>query len=465
MLYKNLTYSFLPRAISIITGPLIISLLTKNLSVQAYGLWTTLFSFGFLITAIASLGLQKVLSILIPGKKKNLQVKYLRNILIFEVFVYLTIASIIYSILKIFDLSLVEINSNELSLFFLAFLFNLIFSEIGRFFNYTGNISLRITLTCIEKILEITVLFSIFYTFNELNIIILSFSYLLIFFLIFILHLYFYFKKFSFSSLSLNLKLIQIGLKIGIPFFFTDLIWRLFTQIDQYLMIYFEKNFELGLYNYTFKITNFVYLLGSTVIWIIYPYLAKSFNQRKKLKFKIFLKVQYFFSNIISLNVSLILIIFWNFLTILIANEQYIFKQNFLLILIFNSLLLINLYISQQELVLNKMVKEILFSYFIGLLFNFIFDLILIPKYGSIGAALSSNLGLLVIIVSQFIYSLNKKYLINSILIIFSFMLINFIFINFNISIKIFFFLFSLISLIYLIFYRDKIIRVLSLKF
>ena len=74
-MHRQIMLSYLPRLLNLVVVPAHIALLTKNLSVESY-IWNMLLSSGFVATMIFSLGLQKVLSIKVPGRSLYIQLSF-----------------------------------------------------------------------------------------------------------------------------------------------------------------------------------------------------------------------------------------------------------------------------------------------------------------------------------------------------------------------------------------------------
>ena len=154
-LKKHLIYSYVPRFLSFLIVPFQVSILVKSLSIQDYGVWTTLQNSAIMLTFIFSLGVQKFLSIKIPGKRESIQYTYFKSVLFTESLSYIFFSSILLlmldNILRIIHLSKYR---QSVQVLLVICLLNLIYNELGRFLTYRKKIGTRVILVSIEKIVE-----------------------------------------------------------------------------------------------------------------------------------------------------------------------------------------------------------------------------------------------------------------------------------------------------------------------
>ena len=161
-MHRQIMLSYLPRLLNLVVVPAHIALLTKNLSVESYGIWNMLLSSGFVATMIFSLGLQKVLSIKVPGRSLYIQLSFFKAVLLAESLTYIALSIVFLLICLPWVVPSLNIEGQEatVAIILLAFLVNLIYSEFGRLLNYQKRIEIRVLISSFEKLLELGLVYA-----------------------------------------------------------------------------------------------------------------------------------------------------------------------------------------------------------------------------------------------------------------------------------------------------------------
>ena len=161
-MHRQIMLSYLPRLLNLVVVPAHIALLTKNLSVESYGIWNMLLSSGFVATMIFSLGLQKVLSIKVPGRSLYICAQFFKAVLLAESLTYIALSIVFLLICLPWVVPSLNIEGQEVTvtIILLAFLVNLIYCEFGRLFNYQKRIEIRVLISSFEKLLELGLVYA-----------------------------------------------------------------------------------------------------------------------------------------------------------------------------------------------------------------------------------------------------------------------------------------------------------------
>ncbi|WP_457563539.1 oligosaccharide flippase family protein [Caminibacter pacificus] len=440
---KQIILSYLPRIVNFFVVPLQIALLTKTFSVEEYGVWSLLLSFGFIVTMIFTFGLQKLLGVKIPGKPYLIQLKYLKSILLAETVIYIVVSFVFVLIFLDHFLTLFNLAEYEDSFKTIVFIFliNLVYNEFGRFFNYTKRIELRIYSTVLEKILEFLLLYIAIKILNIQSINNLVYIYAFVYTFLLFVNLYFFRDLSLLLKIKINRKIIKLSFFFGLPLAFSDIAWKLIQNLDLYMLSYFDKKIELGIYSFISKLLNYVYLAGSPVIWVFYPYIAERYNKNGKelnraIKHLVYNQTK--FSLTLAVLAIGIVVINLEKIVNLIATSEYLNYTNAYFLYSFYPIILILLYINQQFVLLKGDTKNVGLSYFLGLSINFIGNLLLIPYAGIYGAIVASMVSIVSIIVLQ-AKAVNIFALIPLKLLAFVFIQYCFIYLLFSIDIAIFY--------------------------
>lgn len=386
--------------------PIQIALLTKNMSVEEYGLLNLIVSTSVMATIVFSLGLQSYAAISIPKHTYSRQLFLFKNMITFQIFNYILFGALTMAIISYFDL--INLTNKELLLVFITYLLFLIINETGKFYSYMHQIHIRLILGILELLSLVFVLYLFVKLVDDFSLIYVFYTYLSVYLSIFLIYLYIFKNKKKFFKVKLRKSLIQKAIYFSIPLIFSDIAWRSMQNIDSYLLIYYGLDYDLGIYSFNLKIINVLYLISSPILWILYPYLVKYFSS-EKMKFEKLLSVQIKYTSLITFIGLGFFLINANELVLLISNNEYAKSiDNFYIIAIYPILLLF-IYLIYQMLMIEKKKNIIMFAYLTGLTFNTVFSFILIKAYGIHGAFISTIVGLSATLIYLFYY-LNRKY-------------------------------------------------------
>jgi len=204
------------------------------------------------------------------------------------------------------------------------------------------------------------------------------------------------FPKFNFSFL----KKLQIK---ALPFGVFSVIIILYSYVDTVMLSFLRTDAEVGWYNAGYKIYEGLNVFSFTICAVLYPRLSKLFIDNKEAHRALFSRAtKYMF--IVSFPILICgIILSKNFINILFGGEF----QNSIIVL---QILLIGIVIVFQialfHIVLRSIDKQKIVMYIslIGLIVNFVSNLLLIPKYGCRGAALTTVISECTVFTIYFFY-------------------------------------------------------------
>lgn len=203
---------------------------------------------------------------------------------------------------------------------------------------------------------------------------------------------------------KLNIREILSLIKSSYPLFISGLLIIVYTRIDQILVGELSNNYQLGLYSVATRFYEIWYMIPGIIISSVYPYFSKLYLDNRD---KFYEKLQKIFS--LMALISLCIILF----TFLISPKiiDYLFgveyRDSYYVLYIQIIGLVFVFFGSAQSLWTIPAGKQKygLFQTFVGAIFNISANIILIPKYGALGAAIAT-------VITQFIaaYILNYFY-------------------------------------------------------
>lgn len=371
---------FFNYGISFLIGALVI----RYLGPSDYGIVTFIIAIISILNPIIFLGSSNILPREITLKKEmNLTYSFLKLSFI--------VAFVFFSIIS----AVVFFSNYNHKIEFLILLFSVIFIPI-QILNYNNNAILKskrnITALLFATLITVPIKLFIIYYDLGLKFIITSFLLDSIFLGIFlILNSKVNFKLFLSSNIG-NLKYLKQSIVFNIS---ATIVFILYTRIDQLMIKFMLNNFELGIYGSNIKIFDAFVMLGFTLSLSLLPYLTKVKSELLLIK-KIY---KYFY--FLFLPIIILLIFFSDLIINILFGNQFISGSYSLKILLISSFFAILTSLNNRVLIANELEKCILIRSIYSLLLNVILNLILIPKFGINGAAIST---LFVTIFTAYLY-------------------------------------------------------------
>ncbi|WP_295114696.1 oligosaccharide flippase family protein [uncultured Methanobrevibacter sp.] len=193
----------------------------------------------------------------------------------------------------------------------------------------------------------------------------------------------------------------------SIPFAITGVLYSIYYSVDIIMLTNIIGNTATGIYNASYKLINVITLLYTAYTAVIFPVMSKFFkNDEKLLEISYEKSIKYLMLIMIPLAMSTM--IYSTDLILLIYGPEYIDSAPTLSILIWTVCLLF--VASPGNILLQASHKEVTVTkiYAIAAVFNIILNFILIPKFSFIGAAITT-------VVSDILIVIIQKYVIHKI--------------------------------------------------
>lgn len=236
-------------------------------------------------------------------------------------------------------------------------------------------------------------------------------------FVSFILSFYFMEKK-VFPILKTKIVSIrseQMLLSFSIPLLFTGVIYLIIQWTDTLMLGYFKTSAEVGVYNAALPTAMLLYLFPSAIRALFFPVLSEIYAQNKMEIFKSIYSTITKWILIIDSIIFVFLITFSRQIISFLFGEAYVVDQFsflgykiaisvFALIILTSGIVLSEfLGPAKDVLLVLKRTKLIFLNTTVGCVFNVVFNFILIPKYGMIGAAIATGFAYLIIFILMWI--------------------------------------------------------------
>ncbi|MDD4083248.1 MAG: flippase [Sphaerochaetaceae bacterium] len=382
---KNISWLTFERGLELIVALTVGIWVARYLGPDDFGLMNFAIAFTALFSPFISLGLDTVLHrelVANPKKSYSLLGTVFRIKLALSIVVGLMMLLVIF-LIKPGDLLLFSM----VGVFALGNVFNSL-GGIGTYFdsrieskNVVKSYSIALIISNILKIFFIIFNFSVFFfVIASLVNTILTISILI----------YYYFKeKQAILKWVFDFELAKNLLKMSWPLLFSALFAVIYLKIDQVMIGIMLSEYEVGIYSVAVKISEIGYFLPGAIALSLFPALM---NSKKISNEKYFSRLQKMFDLFTWLPLIIILPIFFfsGFIINFLYGSEYSSAGIVLSILIWALLAIfvqsaVNNFINSE-----KLFKITLYSSLIGAVINIVANLILIPIYGIVGAAIAT---------------------------------------------------------------------------
>ena len=401
---------FVMGLLAAIFGYLIRVILSRQLSLEEFGLFYAVFTFVSFFIVFRDFGLGQALAKFIPqflvkkeyGKiKASIKFAFFINLFMGMIFATFFIIFSDYLAINYFKNELAKSLLIILSAYFVLYaIYRLI---ILIFLGFQKSKIYSLNLFFINFFVFIGIL--IFKKFGVLNP---AISYLfaglmgIIFGFILLFKSFSYFKYVENNSYELKLKLFYYGF----PILLASIGATFIGQIDTLLLIKFRTLPEVGIYNVVLPTAMLLITFGSALAMAMLPFVSEYWEKKKFKELSNILLDIYKKSFIIIAPIGLTLFIFSDLILKVLFGEYFISGSIALKILCIGSIFFSVAVINNNVLAAIGKPKEVTKLILFAALLNLIINLILIPQYGIIGAALATS-------ASYFVVLILSTYLVN----------------------------------------------------
>ena len=397
---KNYIYNLIQQVLLVVSPLITIPFLSRSLGAEGIGTYSYAFALTNYFTLVATLGCD------VYGRR---EISYVKNSLknrskkFWSIQIIKTICTLLVSVAYIiFSLN----NPNKTLLLILVFHLINVPLNIGWFYQGTEKFKKITIRTIFLKLAEL--LFVVFCIHSKNDLIKYTFGSSFINFLTFFV-LWLDIKN-DIKFEKITLKDVKYDLKNCLQFFLPAIATSVYTLLDKTMLGILTRGYtENGYYEQAQKINIVLLRVVLSLGLVLLPQIAGAFKEGNKKQVKDLVNKSGKYVFFISLPIALGLIcISDNFVPWFFGNgynkvSELLKLSGFILIVqglddVFGMQYLVN--VGKQ--------KQYIISIFSGALTNFIFNLILIPKFASAGAIIASFIGELVIVLIQMYYVKNN---------------------------------------------------------
>ncbi len=358
--------------------------LARYLGIEGYGKLMFALSFVTLFIIPLDLGLSSLIIKELAGEKEKTK-KYLDNL----VLIRFVLGIIVFLIIAL----AVQFLGKESDIKNLVYLLGIwtVFQTNTQFFQAIFRAHEKMFFEAWTRIFHALILasLSLCFIWYQLDIIYFGWAYCIAAMATLFLAVFFIWKKFSSFSLKFDIVFLKKIFKKSWPFALSLLFVSIYYYIDSVMLGIMRNNNEVGLYNAAYKLIIFILIMGSVINRSTYPVISRLYKNSLN-------KLQEFLENysrimfIIGVPISFGGLVLASPIINLIYGE--IFKESVLpfQILIFSTALIYVSTIYAHSLQIGNKQKTHLLGMGLGALINIILNIILIPYYGLIAAAITT---------------------------------------------------------------------------
>ena len=400
-IFKNMSWLLISQIIASVCGFLWTILMARYLGVSNYGILGFAVSVSGILAIIDDLGISAHIVRHVATDNESAP-KYLGNIIPFKVIlgvINLIVTPIILVLLKLDTYTIFITLLFTIEIIFKSYT-NSLFGVFQAFekgkYQGIGNILMNIS----------TFLFILISIYADLGLVGISISYILANLLSFIYTYHVLNKHIAKPKYELDWEFCKKITLFSLPFAVTGILYTIYYSIDLVMLTKLVGNYANGIYNATYKLISVLTLFYSVYTAVIFPVMSKFFKNDKKLLLISYEKsIKYLMLAIIPIATGTVL--YSLDIIQLIYGHQYDQAASVLSILIWTVCLL---FISgASNTLLNASHKETTVTkiYAIAAIFNIILNFIMIPYLSYNGAAITTVLSEVLIVVLQ-TYAIRK---------------------------------------------------------
>jgi stage V sporulation protein B len=375
-------------------GYLIRMILSRQLSLEEFGLFYAVFTFVGFFIVLRHLGLDFSLRKFIPEYLIKKEYVFLKSSIKFIFLVNFFIALILSFIFILFSKFLSEnYFKNELAfplliIFSIYFVFYAAYGFLTSVFvGFQKSKIYSFDIFFINSLVLIGILF-----FGKYGIFSIALSYLFASIFGVLIGTVLLFKSFNFSKYKskIDKNLIFKLFSYGLPLMLASIGFMVIGQIDILMLIKFRTLTEVGIYNVVLPTATILVTLGSSVALAMLPFVSEYWAVKKFQKIKEIIELLYKKIFILIVPIILIVFIFAELILKVLFGENFIIGSGALRILSLGSIFFSVATINNSILSAIGKPKLVTKIILVAMFLNIILNLIFIPKYGIIGAAFAT---------------------------------------------------------------------------
>tara|TARA_R110002033_G_scaffold170313_1_gene212551 strand:+ start:3068 stop:4342 length:1275 start_codon:yes stop_codon:yes gene_type:complete len=378
--FNNIFWLFLDKGYGALLTLYIYAKMATYFGTTIFGVWNYIISFGSLLPAIASLGLNYII---VKRLKKN----PLLSDKILSISFYLRLfTGIITAIILFIAYAILNINFTSDLLLVIILLFSSQIVLNSNIYIQKNEANLQNRKTVIARSFSLTLFFILKLLAIQRGLEIVYFALLTLFeyILFFIIIRVKEDHKLKLPSKYIRKKITPSLLKQGFPLMLAAITTTLYLKIDQLFIASITNNNDVGIYAASARISEFLYAVPVIISNVFFPQIIKAFTKVDidKLLYQMFAIVL-----ILAVMSTLIVVTFSDAIIEVMYGKEYMQASEILKIHAW-SIILMSLLVTSSKYLLKINRQDIIFKReLMGLTTNIILNYLLISRYGIVGAA------------------------------------------------------------------------------
>jgi O-antigen/teichoic acid export membrane protein len=179
-----------------------------------------------------------------------------------------------------------------------------------------------------------------------------------------------------------------------------NLFWMIMLHIDTVMLGWWRNSHEIGLYSASQRIMQFLYLFPNILIFALLPAFSRFANTDNE-KFRNILEKSLALIFAVAIPLTAGGFIFSDEIILFLFGQGYLAATGIFTILMFTVLTVFPIIIINNAITAYDKQEKIIKTTALGLLFNVLLNLYLIPKYGAVGASISIVLSQIFILIAN----------------------------------------------------------------
>ncbi|MBU1632425.1 MAG: polysaccharide biosynthesis C-terminal domain-containing protein [Nanoarchaeota archaeon] len=390
---RQLGVSYILNLLTYFLGPFLILLLTRNLTLEQFGVYSIFSATIAMFSVLLELGVSQYVITKLPSFEYSIKVFSFFSLLFFVIiFVIISLLIIIFSPLQNFFIGLLKVGKYvfEFKLTLIILGLESISRVVSSYLMALKKIELANFLSFLKPLLLISTL-SIFILFYQLSLKLVLMLWIIVSATILAFYLFFIFGDFTFFYINhrrINLPLVRQALFFSIPLVPALACSWTIEFADRYILNFYSNPSNVGLYTLAFSLAAIVFSLSTIVSQVLYPHISESWGKKKN--YVILFNAQLKYSLLILIPSLIGVFVMREQFITLIAGVNYLKSANVLVILLFFPFFASFISIFYQANLLNNKTFKIFLVYLSGAVINIILNILLIPKFFMYGAAFAT---------------------------------------------------------------------------
>lgn len=392
---KNVIILFLRKVMGALATLVATMLITRNLSVENYGLYNVFINTILIITSFLSLGIDSASGYVLQNQKHN-QDKVILNIFYLTLFISIISFIVFNLIFKIVPYGSINGIPSNLQSFATVIGIGILFTNIL----YTiliGKMDFKnYAIFSIGPNVIFIILLCLFLIYKEITFEHVIISYMSGFIITSILLIIYFFRNvkiFSIKDFKIDVDIQKYILKFGLKSYVSNLITILNYRINIFIIAHYLGSKETGIYSSCLVIIDFIWLLPATISSVTYPWFSNpSMSAQRKVMIPIITRVVIFLTFI----AALLFYILGDYLVNIVFGSKFTDTRPLFLYLGPGIILMAGSKIINVDFAAQGKPQINIYLNLMALIITVITNFLLIPRFNLIGAAIATSLSFII---------------------------------------------------------------------